>query len=139
LFRDILGLTQSYEKSVILRVPFNRRDSAYPVSFIDGTIKVDNIKRLTSGKVKNRWYGTRTNDEIVLSMFNITNEQEMTERVFYIRASIEEVINRIDDSCVWMIQFFIDRITEAILSSLNKTEGPTWTMTMEDLGDLNIE
>ena len=136
-FRDLLGLTQSFEKSVILRIPYKEGYSPYPISFHDGNIKIRNGKTSTSSKVKEKWYGEESPSNICRRLFNLNfddSQDKIEEKLLYVRTEIDKVINRLDKKLVGLTQAIIDNVSSNINFSIFDQEETDW-----EVGQLSME
>lgn len=130
-FREIFGLTMTREKSIIVRWSDKSYIPPYPVSYIEKEMKPYGSRDIISGVVERKWFGDVTIDEVVRSMMQIHSNDDISDRLLHIRGKIEDTIERIDRSLIWVVQPIIERLLQR-LSPSDSRNSPTPSQ-IEDL------
>lgn len=116
LFREMLGITRSNEKSIICRdTPLMIK----PISFYDpNMIPIKNGKVL-SNNILNSWFDGSL-DESIKDFLHIENRNDITGLIFKLRTKMEEIVNRIDKKYIPYIDQIVSRIQSRLQHILNK-------------------
>ena len=111
-FREILGLTQSFENSIRIRVPKN--GLYYPVSFSEKSNQLDKEKPTLPKTVHEKWFAELKNGitDVIkrLLCMPIDSDTEVVTVIARYRKKIEDTITRVDKEYIWMSVYIIERI-----------------------------
>lgn len=113
-FRDILAISRSYEGSIYIRVPDNRRP--YPISIREYTMNFTHRNSMLSHAMMKKWFDDRSVSDVLICMLRIDLDQlDMPFLLAKYRSEIEEVFNRIDKKLICSSLFILERMMSRIL------------------------
>ena len=122
-FREAFGITDTFEKSIILRYNSLLDVEEIPsvISFLEpGTVCGDmrGYNRVIPERLIDKWFerdidDTRLDNIITRQLFTF-NMEEPSATFAYYRPLLEEVVNRIDNSMITYVDLFLDRINNYI-------------------------
>lgn len=111
-FRDLLGISKSYEKSIVLR-EITKYNYISPVSFYE-----PNMEPSSSGKIPNtvleKWFKDTSIDQVVKKMFKIEDAKELVSVLYNLRCQLEKVVERCDRNSI----IFVDEIVSKVGAKL---------------------
>lgn len=113
-FRELLGVTCSYESSILIRKGTN---NTYPISFYEPGMKTTNDKT-TPFNVLDKWFEDTSIDEVVKRLLKIKSIDRMGVVLHDLRTKIENVIERVDRELIIYKTYIMDRITERLQTTL---------------------
>lgn len=113
-FRDLLGVTCSYESSIIVR---ETRIGKYPISYFDPNMTLKNTK-VVPATVLDKWFKNTSLDDVTRRLVKINDINELSAKLHDIRSQIETVIERVDRRSIVHKTIIIDRITERLQATL---------------------
>jgi hypothetical protein len=113
-FREILGVSCSYDSSIILR---EGGGSYYPISYYDPGMLTDD-KKVIPGTILDHWFEDTSIDEVVQRILKIRRIDQLAQVLHDLREKIDEVIVRVDRNTVMYKSSIINRITERLQASL---------------------
>nr|QBK91509.1 MAG: uncharacterized protein LCPAC302_01290 [Pithovirus LCPAC302] len=116
-FRELLGVTRSFNSSIILR---ESKRTVYPVSFYDPNMLTTD-KKIIPFSVLERWFKNTTIDEVVKRILKVRDINKLSTVLHNLRNQIEEVINRVDRTSIFYKNCIMNRITERLQTSLDNT------------------
>lgn len=117
-FRELLGVSSSYEKSIRVRVgSASTTEGArpYPISYIEATMVPHQEKRMTPETVMKRWFRGQSMDHVVAQLLDITERGEISAKLANLRGRLEEVIRRVDAQSIWVSLYIIERAMKRVL------------------------
>jgi len=115
VFREVLGLIMTRDKSIVVRWSNEKYIPPYPVSFYESDMRPYAEKEVISGVAERRWFKSVSQNDVLRSMLKIENNQDVMQRLGFIRNRLDEVIERIDRDMVWIIQPIIEKLTRKML------------------------
>ena len=113
-FRELLGITCSYESSVVIR---ETRKSVYPISFYEPNMTTEDVKVIPF-TVLNKWFEGTSMDNIIKRLLKIYTIDRIGEVLHNIRTKIEKVIERVDRRAISYKTCIMNRITERLQTTL---------------------
>ena len=122
LFRDVLGLTKSTDKSLVLRHPKQRYLAPYPVSFYENMMRPDDTKLIVPATVTDKWFDGVTLNDVARRIFRVEKMEDVQARIIYIQDQLNLIIERVDRDAVWMIRPIIERLTRRMLFGIDDAE-----------------
>lgn len=127
VFREILGLIMSRDKSIVVRWSEKSYIPPYPVSFYESQMRPHDNNVVISNVVEHKWFDDTSIDDVIRSMLKIENNDDVIERIAYVRNNIENTIVRIDRDMIWMVQPIIDKLTRRLLKNESEISAtPDW-------------
>ena len=114
-FRELLGVTCSYESSIIIR---ESKNSIYPISYYDPNMTIKDVKVIPF-TVLNKWFKGTSIDNVVKRLLKIYKIDRIGEVLYNIRNKIEKIIERVDKRAISYKTCIINRITERLQTTLN--------------------
>jgi len=127
VFREILGLIMSRDKSIVVRWSEKSYIPPYPVSFYESQMRPHDNNVVISNVVENKWFDDVSIDDVIRSMLKIENNEDVIERIAYVRNNIENIIVRIDRNMIWMVRPIIDKLTRRLLKNESEISAtPDW-------------
>ena len=115
VFREILGLAMTREKSITVRWSDKSYIPPYPVSFYENEMKPQDEFVCISSVVEKKWFGGIDVDDVVKQMLKIENNDDVSEKISYLRESITKIIERIDKDMVWIVSPIINKLTRRLI------------------------
>ena len=125
VFREILGLIMSRDRSVVVRWSDKSYIPPYPVSFYESDMRPYDNRVVISSVIENKWFDDVSIEDIIKDMLKIETNDDVIERIAYLRGNIEKTIERIDRDMIWMVQPIIEKLTRRLLSSDSKETAAT--------------
>jgi len=113
-FRELLGVSCSYDSSVILR---EGGGSYYPISYYEPGMLTDD-KKVIPVTILDHWFEDTSIDEVVQRILKIRRLDQLAQVLHDLREQIDEVIERVDRNTVIHKSCIINRITERLQASL---------------------
>lgn len=113
-FRELLGITRSYDSSIIIRETKN----IYPISFYEPNMLTVDTKIIPI-TVLDKWFGDTSIDEVVMRLCKIRSVDKLGKVLYDLRNKIEDVINRTDRRNITYKDCIVDRITERLQTTLD--------------------
>ena len=113
-FRELLGVTCSYDSSVIIR---DGRSGPYPISFYEPNMVTENTKVIPV-TILDQWFGDLSIDDVVKRLCRIQTIDKLGTVLYELRTKIEEVIERVDRRAITYKNCIIDRITQRLQTTL---------------------
>lgn len=113
-FRELLGITCSYDSSIIVRTS---RYGVYPVSYYEPNMQMEDTKVIPY-LVLEKWFGDLSIDDVVKRLLSINNIDKMAVTVFNIRSSIEKVIEHVDRRLISYQSCIMNRVIQRLQTSL---------------------
>jgi len=120
-FRNMLNLTNNIEKSVIVKKINNE---FFPISYCENniTFKYNNIP----DTILNKWFSDITLYDIAKRIFNIKKKDDISKKISELRDKINQVIERIDRTKIFLTDLIIDNLSSRLLIDSNSSLIPTW-------------
>ena len=113
-FRELLGITCSYESSIIIR---EGKNSIYPISFYEpGMLTTDT--KVIPFTVLEKWFGDSSIDMVVKRLCKIQHIDKIPIILHSLRIKIEEVIERTDRRNISYKDCIMNRVTERLQTTL---------------------
>ena len=106
-FRELLGMTKSYEKSIILR---EYKKYIVPISFYEPNMEPSCGKFILPKTVLEKWFEDISIDEVVKKMLEIESSQEITLKLYNLRSEIEKIVERCDRNCITFVDEILSRV-----------------------------
>lgn len=114
-FRNLLGMSKSYETSIILR-KINKY--IVPISYYE-----PNMEPSSEGKIPNtvldKWFKNISIEEVVKNMLKIKDLKEIANILHAFRSKLEKVVKRCDNSSITFVDEIISRIGSCLQHILN--------------------
>jgi hypothetical protein len=146
-FRELLGISPSYEKCVKIRIPVTdrtegigptggiggqggtggtggRENRPYPISHWEAVMSPQSIKTVTSQKVINKWFSRYTINQAVSDLLDITQREDILPKLSTLRSRIENVIYRVDRQSIWVSLYIIERAMNRMLLYTTQSSKP---------------
>lgn len=114
-FRELLGVTCSYDKSIIVR---SYKNNVYPVSFYEPNMVTED-KKVIPFIILNKWFEGTSIDDVVKRLVKIYSIDKMGTVLHNLRSKIDKVIERVDRRTIMYKTCIINRITERLQTTLN--------------------
>lgn len=108
-FRDVLNISQNYERMINIRCPRLPILRPYPISYQETSINPER-KNGISKAIMNKWFDGLSIPDILRDMFKITNEIHIDLLINKIRSKIQDIIIRIDKTQIWLENYIITRL-----------------------------
>lgn len=105
LFRELIGITRSTEKSIICRVI----NGVKPISFYEPNMKPNKNGKILSNKNLNKWFNGSL-DNYLIKFLKIKDKHCITKVIFNLRIEMEKIVNRIDKKAIGYIDQILSRI-----------------------------
>ena len=115
-FRELLGITRSYDSSIIVR---KSRDGVYPVSYYEPNMMMED-KKVIPFSVLEKWFGDLSIDDVVKRLLSIHTIDKMAVTVFYIRSSIQKIIERVDRRLITYQSCIMNRVIQRLQTTLEQ-------------------
>ncbi len=118
-FREIFGITDTHEKSLIVRYknPSNLLEIPTVISFLEpGSVagQQDGLESILAQTLVDRWFShddpNKTMERAVADLICLNRDSPETSLGYY-RPLVEEVINRVDSSLITYLDLFFDRLS----------------------------
>lgn len=106
-FRELLGLSKSWEKSIVLR---KIGHFVKPISFYEPNMNPNGGTRIIPQKVLEKWFVNVDIDNVIKKMFHINKIEEITLLKHELRGKMIEVFNRVDKNSITFLDEIIARI-----------------------------
>ena len=113
-FRELLGVTCSFESSIIIR---EGKSTSYPISFYEPNMTTGDTKVIPT-TVLDKWFVETSIDEVVKRLCRINNINGLPMLLHNLRNKIEEIIERVDRRAITYKNLIIDRITQRLQTTL---------------------
>ena len=129
VFRELLGVTSSFEKAVAIRVTSRqggKHYKAYPLSFTESKMDPTQRDRVIPETVIKRWFGTTSVDKVVSRILGINDRDSLTSGLASLRTRIEQTVRRVDAQSIWVSVFIIERAMGRLLSFTSPPEDLTY-------------
>src|SRR4030067_1341879 len=127
VFREILGLIMSREKSVTVRWSDKSYIPPYPISFYESEMRPNEDNPVISLAVEKNWFGDVGFDDVLRKMLRIKTNEDVSEKISFLRSRITSVIERIDRDMIWLINPIMAKITRRLLIDEEKIGAtPEW-------------
>ena len=114
-FRSLLGMSKSYETSIILR---ERNNYVIPISFYE-----PNMEPSSEGKIPNtvleKWFKNISIDEVVKNMLKIKDLKEIVNVLHNFRSELEKVVQRCDRTSISFVDEILTKIGSCLQYILN--------------------
>ena len=133
VFRDLLCLNKSSDKSLILRQNVDN-DELFIVSFFDGLLKINkliDINRSTylPETVFKKWMQNESPSDLLVQMLKIHSKNSINSKIFNMRPKIVKILNRISgDSMIGLADIIITRICNKLEFYAAKKDFPIEVM-----------
>lgn len=114
-FRELLGVTCSYESSIIIR---EGKAGPYPISFYEPNMATEDTKVIPF-TVLEKWFVDTSMDEVVKRLCRVNNINRLPTVLHELRTSIEEVIDRVDRRAITYKNCIVNRITQRLQTTLS--------------------
>jgi hypothetical protein len=114
-FRELLGVTCSYESSIIIR---EGKTGPYPISFNEPNMATGDNKVIPF-TILDKWFEDSNLDDVVKRLCRINNIDRLATVIYELRKQIDEIIERVDRRAITYKNCIIDRITERLQTTLN--------------------
>ncbi len=107
LFREVLGVTQNCEKSIILR---KKNLYIQPISFYESNIRPSTSGKVLSNLILEKWFIGKDLDKAVCEFFNIDDLENINNILLPLKDKLESVINRVDPNSIMYVDEILSRI-----------------------------
>lgn len=114
-FRELLGVTCSYESSIIIR---EGRSGPYPISFYEPNMATIDTKVIPFS-VLDKWFEDSSIDIVVKRLCRIHNIDRIGVVLHNIRTQIDEIIERVDRRTISYKSCIMNRITQRLQTTLS--------------------
>lgn len=114
-FRELLGVTISFESSIIVRE--NSRKELYPISFYDPNMATFDTK-IIPYTILDKWFKDTSIDEVVKRLLKIYDINKLGVTLHNLRTQIENTINRVDRNLISYKEYILTRITQRLQTTL---------------------
>lgn len=113
-FRELLGVTCSYESSIIIR---EKKNNTYPISFYEPNMATVDTKVIPFN-VLDKWFEDSSIDEVVKRLCRIHTIDRIGTVLHNIRSQIDEIVERVDRRTISYKSCIMNRITERLQTTL---------------------
>ena len=107
IFREILGMSKNFEKSIILR---NKGFYIRPISFYDPNMKPNCGGKVIPDTILNKWFKNTNLDEAVLKLFEIDKLENITFVLLKLKTKLEKICLRVDPNSITSMDEILSRI-----------------------------
>ncbi len=107
IFREILGMSKNFEKSIILR---NKGFYIKPISFYDPNMNPIHEGKVIPETIINKWFKNTDLDEAVLKLFKIDKLEDITNLLLNLKTKLDEIFLRVDPNLITNIDEILTRI-----------------------------
>lgn len=107
VFRELLGISKSYEKSIILR---NKKFFIKPISFYEPNMCPANCSKVIPDSVLEKWFKGVNIDQIVLKLIGVNSIENMNIVLSEIKSKMDQIVLRVDPNAVMHLDEIISRI-----------------------------
>jgi hypothetical protein len=116
IFRELLGLSQNFEKCIILR---EIGQFIIPISFYETNMVPSGEKKVIPETIIEKWFKNITLDEAVSKLFRIKDAKDITDLSFKLRGEMETIFNRVDKDLIMNMDEILQRIVLRLQHILN--------------------
>ena len=114
-FRELLGVTCSYESSIIVR---EGKSGPYPVSFYEPNMATIDTKVIPFN-VLDKWFEGSSIDIVVKRLCRIHTIDRIGTVLHELRSQIEDVIERVDRRAITFNTCILNRVTQRLQTTLS--------------------
>ena len=107
LFRELLGVSQNFEKDIILR---KKNLYIQPISFHEANIKPSTSGKVLSNLILEKWFIEKDLDQAVCEFFEIDNLENVNNVLLPLKDKLEKVITRVDPNSIMYVDEILSRI-----------------------------
>ena len=107
VFRELLGLSQNFEKNIILR---QVKKFIKPISFYEAGMNPANEGKVIPNTILDKWFENSSLDEGVKKLFSIHNKEEITVLSHKLREQMDKIVERVDKNSILNVGEIITRI-----------------------------
>jgi len=112
-FRELLGITCSYESSIIIR-----NNGYSPVSFYEPNMLMTD-KKVIPYKVLDKWFKDTSIDDVVKKLLKIHSIDRIGVVLHRLRVEFDSIVERTDKRNIGFKTFILNRITERLQTTLS--------------------
>lgn len=121
IFRDIANVSTNFENTIVVRTHKISFMVPYPISYKETTINTEKENSIPNTILK-KWFIGVSMSDIAKDIFKITDGKQIASLISKLRGKIQNVINRVDKSQIWLEKYIISRLHDRISDDL--IEGP---------------
>lgn len=107
VFREMLGLSRSWEKSIVLR---QIGHFIKPISFYEPNMTPAGTSKIIPDKVLEKWFEGLTINDVIKKMFDISKIEDITKLLYELREKMLDVFNRVDKEAITNLDQILSRI-----------------------------
>lgn len=109
VFRELLGITKTYESSIVLR---NKITHIQPISYYEPNMKPETEKKILPQTVLERWFiHVHTDvDQITKQILCIDKLEDITKNLHFLKEKLVCIVNRVDISMNTSVDLILSRI-----------------------------
>ena len=107
LFREILGITRSWEKNIMLR---KQGLDVIILSFYEPNMSPGNRDKVIPDTVLDKWFPDTNLDEVIKKIFGISKSSEVTNLIHELRIQMLQIFNRVGKNAINNIDEILFRI-----------------------------
>lgn len=107
-FRELLGMSKSYESSIIVRI---KKVSVDVISFYDPNMEPSYIDNVIPKTVQEKWFKTVTMDQEIQNLVGIYSLEKLGEKLFQWRLKLTQVFQRCDPEAILFLDEILSRIS----------------------------
>ena len=129
VFREFLGMSNTYDKSIRIRkvnakkssntpssnTPTKRLVRAYPISFHENSFHPEKTEKVLPNTVLDKWFRNTTVNAVARRLLGINSIDQIPECIFRLNSQIQDVVERVDRDLVEHVTHILDRIRARLL------------------------
>ena len=115
LFRELLGITKSYEKSIVLRITETKNRYVVPISFYESNMEPCKNTKIVSDKIIEKWFSDIAFDVFVKQFFKVKTIEDIPNTIYAFRNKLSEVVTRYDSEYITFVTEIVSRLTSRLV------------------------
>jgi hypothetical protein len=117
LFREILGISQNYEKNIVLR---KKGFFIKPVSFYEANMNPSHSGKVIPDTILDKWFKKTDLDEAVQKFFNVNKLEDINKTLLDLKNKLVDIFNRVDPNAITNLDEILSRIRSRLQFFLDK-------------------
>lgn len=111
VFRELLGLSRSWESSIILR---ERNHFMRPMSFYEPNMTPASEEKVIPNTVLEKWFKNTSLDDVVKKLLKVEKLEDIPKTIHNLRTKMETVVNRVNKDEITHIDEILKRINNRL-------------------------
>lgn len=117
-FRELLGISKSFEKSILLRDNILSDTKITPISFYEPNMVPSKNEKVISNKILDKWFKDTTLDDSVKKLLKVKNHEDMGKVMCELRSQLDNVIERVDPTAIMHADEILSRVRSRLQFAL---------------------